>query len=135
MIREVSRVDWSRYHPYFLAHEFVCTHCGREQMQPVFMDKLLKLRLAYRKEMPITSGYRCPDHPKEAEKAVPGAHAMGLSADVAVTGRDAFRLMQLAMALGDFTGIGVQQKGDKRFLHLDCVEDSMTLARPMVWSY
>ena len=131
----MSRVDWSKYHPYFIAHEFVCRHCGRELMQPRFMDKLFRLRQAYNGPMTITSGYRCPDHPKEAEKAVPGAHAMGCAADVAVTGRDAFRVLQLAMASGDFTGIGVQQKGDKRFLHLDCVEDSMTLVRPMVWSY
>ena len=131
----MSRVDWARYHPYFKAHEFVCRHCGRELMKPVFMDKLLKLRLEYKKEMPITSGYRCPEHPIETAKEVPGAHASGRAADVAVTGRDAFRLMQLAMASGDFTGIGVQQKGDTRFLHLDDVEDSMTLVRPMVWSY
>ena len=130
----MSRVDWSRYHPYFLEHEFVCKHCGREQMQPVFMDKLFAVRQEFNSPMVITSGYRCPQHPKEAEKDVPGAHSTGNAADVSVTGKDAYRLVQIALKHG-FTGIGVQQKGTDRFIHLDTCEDGLTLVRPMIWTY
>jgi hypothetical protein len=48
---------------------------------------------------------------------------------VAVEGADAHRLLSLALQLG-FKGIGVQQKGQGRFLHLDLVTDYGRL-----WSY
>ncbi len=100
-------------------------------MQPAFMDKLQQLRTAYGKPMIISSGYRCPKHPIEAKKASPGAHASGQAADIAVQGNDAHQVLKLAMAAG-FTGIGVQQKGGGRFLHLDTLTD---FPRPNVWSY
>jgi hypothetical protein len=34
-----------------------------------------------------------------------------------------------------FSGIGVSQKGDSRFIHLDDLEDSNERPRPWVWSY
>jgi hypothetical protein len=53
-----------------------------------------------------------------------------------VSGKDAYELMSLAMEKG-FSGIGVSQRGphEKRFLHLDTMEDSGTHLRPWVWSY
>lgn len=84
--------------------------------------------------MKISSGYRCPKHPIEAAKPTPGAHASGMAADIALQGADAHRLLQLALELG-FTGIGVQQKGSGRFLHLDTLPNSLATPRPTVWSY
>ena len=81
--------------------------------------------------MRVTSGYRCPQHPIEAKKAAPGAHASGCAVDIGVEGQDAHRLLKLAFAAG-FTGIGVQQKGSGRFIHLDTLEGG---PRPNVWSY
>jgi zinc D-Ala-D-Ala carboxypeptidase len=123
-------MDWSRY-PNFKKSEFDCSHCGKNEMQPDFMAALQSLRTSYGKPMRITSGYRCPQHPIEAKKAAPGAHASGRAADIGVEGRDAFLLLKLAFAQG-FTGIGVQQKGAGRFIHLDTV---ITGPRPNVWSY
>ena len=123
-------MDWNKY-PNFKPSEFACKHCGKVEMQPAFMAKLQQLRNAYGKPMIITSGYRCPEHPVEAKKSSPGVHTMGLACDVAVQGTDAYNLLKLALAF-EFTGIGVQQKGGGRFLHLD----TMRLApRPNVWSY
>ena len=34
-----------------------------------------------------------------------------------------------------FTGIGVNQKGGARFLHLDTIESSPARPRPTIWSY
>lgn len=102
-------------------------------MHPDFMERLQKLRTAYDKPMKITSGYRDKTHPIEAKKAAPGAHASGRAADVSIRGADAVELLKLALELG-FTGIGVQQKGDGRFIHLDDIEDG-SLPRPMLWSY
>ena len=81
--------------------------------------------------MRVTSGYRCPDHPIEAKKPQPGAHASGCACDIGVEGQDAHRLLKLAFAAG-FTGVGVQQKGSGRFIHLDTLEGG---PRPNVWSY
>ena len=50
-----------------------------------------------------------------------------------MTGADAIELIALAAGLG-FTGIGVQQKGGSRFIHLDDVPADV-LPRPAIWSY
>ena len=123
-------IDWKLY-PNFSAKEFDCTHCGKNEMQPEFLSRLQALRMKYNKPMRITSGYRCPEHPIEAKKAKPGAHASGCACDVGVEGSDAHRLLRLALELG-FTGIGVQQKGTGRFIHLDTLEEP---PRPNIWSY
>lgn len=123
-------IDWAMF-PNFTKKEFDCTHCGANQMTPSFMAKLQALRSRYGKAMRITSGFRCAQHPIEAKKAKPGSHASGCACDIAVEGQDAYRLLQLAFPLG-FTGIGVQQKGTGRFIHLDTLNDP---PRPNVWSY
>ena len=123
-------MNWSDY-PNFSAKEFDCQHCGANEMKPEFMAKLQALRTAYGAPMRITSGYRCPQHPIEAKKASPGAHASGLACDIGVQGADAHRLLRMALEAG-FTGLGVQQKGSGRFLHLDTLEGEL---RPTVWSY
>jgi zinc D-Ala-D-Ala carboxypeptidase len=79
-------------------------------MKHEFMAKLQKLRETYGAPMKVTSGYRCPQHPIEAKKSAPGAHASGLACDIGVQGEEAHRLLALALEAG-FTGIGVQQKG------------------------
>ena len=123
-------IDWSKYQN-FTKREFDCSHCGKNEMQPDFLQKLQALRSVYGKPMRVTSGYRCPEHPIEAKKAKPGAHASGCACDIGIDGADAHRLLKLAFAAG-FTGIGVQQKGSGRFIHLDTLEGGL---RPNVWSY
>lgn len=122
-------IDWGDY-PNFEKYEFDCHHTGKNEMDARFMRKLQALRTAYAQPMRITSGYRAPEHPIEAAKARPGAHATGQAADIAVgPGADAHDLVRLAMAYG-FNGVGVSQRnGRPRFIHLD------TLDRLAVWSY
>lgn len=123
-------MDWDKY-PDFSEKEFVCSHTGRCDMQPAFMDKLQELRRKYGKPIVITSGYRDITHPIEAEKPKPGIHTMGLACDIACAGQDAYHIMQLAFDLR-FTGIGVAQSGRSRFIHLDIYTKP---PRPNVWSY
>lgn len=123
-------MNWADY-PNFSAKEFACSHCGENEMKPEFMAKLQKLRTAYGKPMKITSGYRCAKHPIEAAKSAPGAHASGCAADIGIQGAEAHTLLSLALQQG-FTGIGVQQNGTGRFLHLDTLQAP---TRPTVWSY
>ena len=122
-----TTVQWSNY-ANFTEAEFRCRHCGKQEMRPEFMGRLQALRDVYKRPMTITSGYRCPDHPVEKAKAEPGMHSTGLACDVGVQGADAHELLRLAMHLG-FTGIGVQQKGGGRFIHLDLRQ------QPTIWSY
>jgi zinc D-Ala-D-Ala carboxypeptidase len=124
-------INWGSY-PNFSAKEFLCTHCGSEGVQEALLVKLQAMRTEYGKPMKITSGYRCPQHPIEAKKTSPGAHALGLAADIGVEGAEAHTILALALKHG-FNGIGVQQKGTGRFIHVDV--RSGQLPTPAVWSY
>lgn len=116
------------YGKYFTEAEFKCKHCGKCEMDQAFLDKINKLRQEYGKSLVVTSGYRCPEHPAERSKVTTGMHTTGKAVDFAVDGENAQRLLMLALQHG-FTGIGVQQKGSGRFIHLD------TRDRPALWSY
>ena len=123
-------MDWSKY-PNFNRDEFDCKHTGKNEMKPEFMQKLQELRDLYGEPMTITSGYRDATHPVEAKKAQAGVHSLGIACDVACNGNEAFLLMKYAVIVG-FTGIGVSQKGSRRFIHLDIHEGT---PRPNIWSY
>lgn len=128
------KAQWNLY-PNFSKEEFDCKHTGKNEMQHSFMTKLQALRTAYGKSMRITSGYRDYTHPVEAKKPNKnGSHPTGLAADIAVERGDAYQLLKLALELG-FTGIGIQQKGGGRFIHLDTIEDNSLQPRPTIWSY
>jgi uncharacterized protein YcbK (DUF882 family) len=127
-------MNWIDYEPYFRKLEFTCSHTGKCEMQKPFMDRLLKLRIAFGKPMSISSGYRDKTHPIEARKDTTGAHTTGRACDVAIRGADALQLIHLAVMYG-FTGIGVNQKGGSRFIHLDDLTGSPEQPRPTVWSY
>ena len=121
----------------FSRGEFACRHCGRAEMNEDFMWRLQELRNSYGQPMRVTSGYRCPEHPAEAhrkESGRLGPHTTGRAVDIAVSGSDAYALLRLAIRMG-FTGVGVQQKGDKRFLHFDDLEAKDGYPRPWIWSY
>src|SRR5690554_2727844 len=126
-------MNWQDY-PNFSADEFRCKHTGKLCMDKGFMGRLQALRTDYGKPMIISSGYRDATHPIEVVKERPGAHSAGHACDVAVRGGDALNLVALAVKHG-FTGIGVKQKGDSRFIHLDDLPHSFNRPRPWVWSY
>lgn len=126
-------IDWSKY-PNFSEPEFRCGHTGIAKMNPDFMERLQKLREMYGLPMVVSSGYRHETHPIEAAKKEPGAHASGRACDIAVSGANALELVYLALECG-FTGIGVQQKGSGRFIHLDDLPSKKGRPRPWLWSY
>lgn len=117
---------------YFKPHEFACRCCGEVKMDQAFVTKLDNLRHEFGSPLVVTSGYRCPEH----NAAVNGgpAHPSGKAVDVAIRGADARELVWRAIGAG-FTGVGVQQKGARRFIHLDTLEDSPSAPRPWLWSY
>jgi uncharacterized protein YcbK (DUF882 family) len=118
----------------FTLEEFACKHCGENNIEPELIDKLQLLRTELGFPFRITSGYRCAEHPIEKNKTAPGTHALGLAADIALSGQQALQVISKATDYG-FTGIGINQKGNGRFIHLDISKDSQGRPRPHVWSY
>lgn len=120
---------------YFSEQEMSCSHTGKCEMNPEFMAKLEDLREFYGKPMVITSAYRDPSHPIEASKKRRGAHAYGRAVDVAVRGSEAHEFLKAVLAHGEFKRIGIQQKGDGRFIHLDNMIDAEGFPSPWIYSY
>jgi len=118
----------------FARLEMQCKESGECRMIPSFMDRLQALRNEYNKPMVITSAYRSRHHSAEQKKNRAGTHAMGCAVDIECSGADAMKLIELAIKHG-FTGIGVQQRGSKRFIHLDDAPNAPHRPRPWLWSY
>lgn len=118
----------------FTLEEFACKHCGKNEISPDLIDKLQELREECEFPFIVTSGYRCSEHPAEINKDKPGMHAKGLAVDILVSGSQAYEVVSSAPSFG-FTGIGVNQKGKDRFIHLDINGDKNGKIRPYIWSY
>jgi len=116
---------------YFTAEELCCSHCGAYKFDTGFRALLNDMRAELGFPLPVTSGYRCPEHPLEKRKGhAEGAHTTGKAIDIAVSGSQALALVELALKRG-VTRIGVNQKGAGRFIHLD----KSDLPGPTIWSY
>lgn len=120
---------------HFLLSEFSCkgTDCcgGENLIKEELVDLLDLLHETYGGVMIVSSGYRCPKHNQAVSTTgADGPHTTGLSVDIACSGAAAAKLLELALQMR-FTGIGINQKGAGRFVHLDLVP------RPgrQIWSY
>ena len=120
---------------YFSEKELSCTHCGVYKFDEAFLELLNQIREDCGFPLPVTSGYRCPNHPLNVEKAAAGkplgAHSKGLAVDLGVSYSSAHKLLEVACAHG-IPRIGINQKGDSRFIHLDY---DLSLPNPALWSY
>ena len=118
----------------FTEEEFACKHCGRNGISHELINKLQSLRTELGFPFVISSGYRCEDHPIEVKKKMPGTHTDGIAADILARGTKALDIVSKAKNYG-FTGIGVNQKGNARFIHLDISAERPNRPRPHIWSY
>jgi len=120
---------------HFTLGEFRCRHCGENKIERDFIDKLDELRESCGFALVVTSGYRCPEHNANVSSTgLAGPHTTGRAVDFLVSREQALRLMALAIVQG-FTGIGVNQKGAGRFIHLDDLPNAPGQPRPTCWSY
>ncbi len=111
---------------YFKLEEFDCTFTGKNKMDAEFLYEIDDLRGRCGFPFVITSGYRDPSHPVEADKEQPGRHAEGIAADIAVSnGSERRTIVQEALSMG-FGGIGVA----KDFVHVDLRKSGYVM-----WSY
>jgi len=123
---------------FFSEDELKCKcGCGVYKFDEVFLKVLNSIRTDCDFALPVSSGYRCVNHPIEAKKIASGrpagAHTTGKAVDFAVYGERAHKLLATAVFHG-IKRIGVNQKGahNQRFIHIDIVED---LPSPTIWSY
>lgn len=120
---------------YFSADEFACRHCNVNLIDHAFVTELDDLRHHLGFALPISSGYRCPEHnAKVSSTGRTGPHTTGRAADIAVSHGRAYEVLQAAMMMR-FTGIGINQKGSSRFIHLDNLPNANGQPRPTIWSY
>jgi uncharacterized protein YcbK (DUF882 family) len=123
---------------YFKPSEFACKcGCGGgiAEMNPDFLERLDYLREDFGAPLVLTSAFRCSKHNQSVSTTgANGPHTTGRAVDILIARRDALSLIPLAYNSG-FTGIGVQQKGAVRFIHLDDLPDGLSGPRPTVWSY
>lgn len=117
---------------YFSLAETECKcGCGFD-LTDSFKQQCDDLREEFGAPLTMTSGARCASYNQKVSTTGPqGPHTTGGAADFGVSHGQAFKLLGLAMKRG-FTGIGIQQKGAGRFIHLDRLTAP---PRPNVWSY
>lgn len=127
-------MDWE----YFTEDELKCRcGCGKAEMNPGFMGKLIALRECLGFPFTITSAYRCPEYNQKVSSTGPnGSHTTGRAIDIAVYGEQAYKLICHAPQF-QFYGIGVSQTGShrSRFIHLDDLTRANGFPRPWVWGY
>jgi uncharacterized protein YcbK (DUF882 family) len=121
---------------HFSRDEFTCRcGCGQNLIDDIFVTELDDLRHRLGFPLVITSGYRCPEHnARVSSTGRTGAHTTGRAADIAVSHTRAYEVLQTALLMR-FTGIGINQKGGSRFLHLDNLPNAPGQPRPTCWSY
>lgn len=114
----------------FSDKELACQHTGLLNPNKEFitlMDMVQELRERLGFPMPVTSAYRHPTHPIESKKSKGGQHTIA-AIDLGVSRERAYDVLKEALDMG-FTGIGVNQIGGGRFIHLDLRKQAT------VWSY
>lgn len=119
---------------YFTHDELKCPHCGANLMNDDFMERVNALRHHLGFPFKVTSAYRCKENELQKGRNGQSVHTMGRAIDISVSHAQAYTLLRHAADYG-FTGIGVNQKGNSRFIHLDDFEGNDTQPRPHVWSY
>lgn len=121
--------------PHFTAKELACKcGCGMLPAQD-FMDKVEQLRVSVGFALPVSSAARCPTYnARVSSTGRTGPHTTGRAIDLVVDRKKAHMVLAAALKMG-FTGIGVQQKGTGRFIHIDDLPDAEGQPRPTTWSY
>jgi hypothetical protein len=133
-ISEIPSRFWTW--PNFSPREVMCKGTGMILVVPEFLDRMQALRSTYGKPLAVSSWYRSPEHNVRVSNTGPnGPHTTGRAVDLKVVGADALLLFRLALNL-NFTGVGVKQHGEGRFLHLDDLSSpGFSGPRPWLWSY
>ena len=113
----------------FPIHERACPCCGKVEIDPAFLERLVEARLDAGIPFPINSMYRCPAHNRDVGSTTDN-HPEGKAADIGcIDSRSRFKIVAALIRAG-FTRIGIA----KTFIHCDIMDDA---GRPpdVVWLY
>lgn len=118
-----------RKYEFFTTEELKCpcAECNGE-MNRSFMERVTNIRRDLDFPFPVSSGFRCPKYNKIVGGAPGSYHQKGQALDIEISGLRAYKIIAACKEHG-IRGIGVSQKGNKRFIHID--------NRPVfaMWSY
>lgn len=132
-VNAVDRASWHWLN--FTPQEMACKKSGVVMIRPHFMDQLQELRSYLAFPLPVTSGYRSPEHNAQVSSTgdIKGPHVSCQAVDIAIRGAEAYRLIGAAIEHG-FEGVGARQHGNmlERFVHLD---RWMERVKPRFWTY
>ena len=106
-----------------------CGHlnCDKRSVKQDILDRVQLVRDEAMRGLTITSGGRCPNHPKEICRITPADHQNCIAVDISVSGGlERGQLVKLGLKHG-FNAIGVA----KTFVHLGYREG----APLVVWTY
>ena len=126
--------DW-RW-PNFNPQEIASHGNGQVLIVPTFLDKLQFLRNTVGIPLVLTSWYRDPAYNNAVSTTgTKGPHTTGRAVDIAIFGSAAYNILEHVSPCG-FTGVGIKQTGNGRFIHLDDLGPEDGFAnRPWLWSY
>lgn len=131
--RDVPAAAW--LWPNFTPEEMACRHCGELKISIGFMNLAQALRWIVDFPLPVSSAYRCPVHNAAVSSTgAAGPHTTGKAGDLGIDRERAFIVLSKAPLIG-FTGVGIQQKGGGRYIHLDTLTKGPDVPRPTAWSY
>lgn len=102
----------------FSRWEFAChCGCGQEEVSPLLVEALQRLRDAVGKPIHVTSGCRCPAHNQAVKGSPRSQHCIGRAADIQVKGMSSQKLGALAETIPGFArgGVGLYD----RWVHVD----------------
>lgn len=126
---------WPDLHSQELACHCRKAKCPKHGMQAEMIAPLRYLRERMGRPLPLSKAYTCnplADDP---------THNTGMAVDIAISGMEARRLIEIAIDIG-FRGIGIKLHGPRsgQFIHLDNLMGMASdggverFARPRIWS-
>jgi len=107
---------------YFKSREFVCPHCGIEDMNLNLVQSIDAIRGITGIPITIPSGYRCEIHNKEVGGVKNSFHLIGKAIDITIKEIKAIPLFyKICIVSSLFKGYGFNPY--KNFIHLDIGTD------------
>lgn len=148
-IRDTNQWDpkWTNF-PLTGRDKFACSCCGQMKIYRPLMDRIQGWRYLLGSPIGITSFYRCPKYNMQVSTTgATGPHTTGMAADLGISRQSARFLLAIIAQDLQITGLGVNQKGDGRFIHVDMLPATLGAKgepipgmeqappRPHLWSY
>ena len=116
---------------YFARSEFVCSCCGKEDMDYDFVEVMDRLRETLGRRLIVTSGWRCKRYNKKVGGKQNSAHLLGIAADITVVGSQRrFNIIDYGISLG-ITRFGI----GKNYMHIDIGDDTTGHPKRVIWTY